>query len=85
MKQFFVVITDTFGGDANYGWVHRYLVSANTQRGAIGKVSHYSGYRFRASYESRYDARGAAVCAFVEEVDAESVSNIRQQYLATEI
>ncbi len=68
-EQFYVEVTDTFAGDANYCWVNRYLVSASTQRGAISKVARATGYRFRRAWSdcesARYDARGARVCAFV--------------------
>jgi len=38
-QSFFVEITDTFGGEANYSWVKRFIVRASTFRGAISKVS----------------------------------------------
>ena len=44
MKQyFFVEMTDTFGGEPNYGWVHRFKVRAASPMGAIRKVSHETG------------------------------------------
>jgi hypothetical protein len=68
--QWFVEVTDTFGGVANYCWVRRYLVHASTMRGAMGKVP---GYAWRKEYDTgdmaRYNAQGAAVCAFIEWAD----------------
>jgi hypothetical protein len=65
-----VEVTDTFGGEANYCWVKRYTIRARSMRGAISKVARATGYRFRldAAYGdmARYNARSAAVCAFVE-------------------
>ena len=79
MKQnqsfYFVEITDTFGGEANYSWVTRHKVKASSYRGAISKVSLDSGLSFRkvAEYwdQARYDSKSGAVCAFVSEWDDE--------------
>ena len=38
-KFYFVELTDTFGGEANYSWVNRYKVVASSFNGAIRKVS----------------------------------------------
>jgi hypothetical protein len=71
MKTFFhVEITDTFAGEANYSWVTRHKVKANTIQGAIGKVSRDSGLSFRKTMSgevTRYDSKSGATCAFVEE------------------
>lgn len=71
MKQiFFVEVTDTFGGEANYCWVHHFKVTATTARGAIRKVRHEVGLpeaRHAWSYDdqARYDFKKTAICAFV--------------------
>jgi hypothetical protein len=71
--KFFVEVTDTYGGEANYAWVHRFLVNATTERGAMTKVARQTGYRFRKDWGSsdlsRYKARGAHVCAFLSHFD----------------
>ena len=36
---FFVEVTDTYAGDANYTWVHRFKVHATTFSGAMRKVN----------------------------------------------
>ena len=74
-RTFLVEITDTYGGEANYCWVKRYAVSANTLRGAICKVSKESGYRFRFD-GLRYNVKGAAICAFVFDTDEYSVEQL---------
>ena len=71
VKSFiFVELTDTFGGEANYSWIHRYKVAASSFNGAIRKVSKDSFHRFRYEYNYgdmvKYKATGACVCAFVE-------------------
>lgn len=63
-------MTDIFGGDANFAWMKRYVISANTQRGAISKLTKVTGFNFRIEYESessRYNAKNASVCAFIED------------------
>ena len=66
---FFVEVTDTYGGEANYCWVHRFKVHATTFRGAIRKVSREMGFSARLNGDfgdmARYDFKGAAICAFV--------------------
>lgn len=73
MKQYFIEQTDTFSGEANYSWVNRYLVSANTARGAMWKVSRETGYPARLVMDSgdmrRYDVPGCAICYFVTEAE----------------
>lgn len=70
MDLYLIEVTDTFAGDANYSWVRRYAVRAESVLGALQKLSKHEGYRFRSSGGSRYDARGACICAFVKRVDA---------------
>lgn len=74
MNAYYVEVTDTYGGEANYCWVKRYRVAANTERGAIWKVSRESGWSFRNDGAGRYNAKGACVCAFVDMWDDESHS-----------
>ena len=70
-KFYFVELTDTFGGEANYCWVKRYKVAASSFNGAIRKVSKDSFYRFRCEYDTgnmvKYNDRIGCACAFVEE------------------
>lgn len=67
--SFFVEITDTFGGEANYGWVIRYHVRAKTPRGAMRKIAQKVGGGWRLQFDdgdcARFDARHLCVCAFV--------------------
>jgi len=70
MKTYNIEITDTFGGDANYSWVTRHTIKANTQRGAIWKLSRDSGMSWRKQYDTgdmaRYDSVSGATCLFIE-------------------
>ena len=72
-NDFFVVMTDTFGGEANFSWVHHFKVRASSFRGAIGKVTRETGYRARKTADygdmARYNVPGCAICYFVEWFD----------------
>lgn len=71
MKHYFVEITDTFGGEANYSWVKRLKVKANTMRGAVNKVSRDSGVAWRCAGDygdmMRYDSKSGATCFFIQD------------------
>lgn len=74
---FFVEVTDTFGGEANYCWVRRFKVHASTQRGAMRKVTQHMGYGgvqqdWCYGDSSRWLWRNACICAFVEEYEAQA-------------
>ena len=69
MKKWNIEITDTFGGEANYCWVRRYVVEATTERGAINKIAREYGSGWRKSYDGRYDMKNDCVCLFIDEVE----------------
>lgn len=79
MTHFFVEITDTFAGEANYSWVTRHKVKAQTIRGAIIRVNRDSGLGFHKVSDLgdsvRYDSKSGATCAFVEHWDNELHGN----------
>lgn len=70
MQEFFVEVTDTFGGEANYTRCHRYVVQASSFMGAIRKVAKHCGYSGRIKKVmatgdmTRHDVRDAAICIF---------------------
>lgn len=70
-QNYFIEMTDTFGGESNYSWVNRFLVRSVSMRGAISKVARETGYYARLTYEcgdmARYDATSACICYFVTE------------------
>ena len=74
-QTYFVEVTDTFGGDANYSWVNRFLVRAVSMRGAISKVTRETGYHARVRYDcgdvTRYDATSACICYIVSEAEGQ--------------
>lgn len=71
MLQYFVEITDTFGGDANYSWVTRHKVNAKSPRGAAVAISRRSGLSWRKTADygdsCRYDSKSGATCMFISE------------------
>jgi hypothetical protein len=72
---FYIEVTDTYGGEANYSWVTRFKVHAKSELGAIRKVSKEVGLRFRKDYDtgdlSKYRALNACICAFLSNYEEE--------------
>ncbi len=68
---YFIEVTDTFGGEANYFWVTRHVIKAKSERGAINALSRRSGISWH-NVGFRYDSKSGATCAFVEEYDPEA-------------
>ena len=84
-NHYFVEMTDTYGGEANYCWVNRFLVSASTPRGAMRRVCARTGDTVRNSGCDRWDAVGACVCYFVEWVDAADIQSLKDTYSRIEV
>ena len=84
-NQFFVEMTDTYGGEANYSWVNRFLVTASSELGAIRKVTTRTGYRARSVGCDRYNVPGACICYFVEWVDADQAKALHDNYSRIEV
>lgn len=61
MSKFYFEMTDTFGGELNYCWLHRFTVNANTKLGAIRKISKETGFNFRLSNYGYHKAKNACV------------------------
>lgn len=87
MNHYFIELTDTYGGEANYSWVKRFLVKAETMRGAMRKVSRETGCPARKVFDSgdvsRFDVPGACLCYFAEWAD--DPAELRDQYRLTEL
>ena len=71
MAHYFIEVTDTFGGEANYSWVTRHKVRASTPRGAMVRLGRAAGMAWHivGDYGDmvRYDSKSGATCAFVQE------------------
>lgn len=68
---YFIEVTDTFGGEANYSWVTRHVIKAKSLRGAVNALSRRSGISWHSVGCDRYDSKSGATCAFIEEFDPE--------------
>lgn len=62
-KLFYFEMTDTFGGETNYSWLHRFIVPAKSPLGAIQKISRETGFRYRFD-GTFYRAKGACIVAY---------------------
>ena len=73
---FFVELTDTFGGEANYSWVTRRLVRASTVMGAARKFAQHAGLSVHKTGDygdsARYDSASGATCMFVNYADGDA-------------
>ena len=85
MNHYIVEMTDTYGGEANYSWVNRFLVTASSELGAIRKVTTRTGYRARSVGCDRYNVPGACICYFVEWVDADQAKALQDNYSRIEV
>ena len=84
-NHYYIEITDTFGGEANYCWVNRFIVRASTARGAMRRVCTHTGDRVRDVGCDRWDAIGACVCYFVEWIDDARISELQDNYSCIEV
>lgn len=70
-NEYFIEVTDLFGGEANYSWLQRFMVSATSERGAMRKVGARMGNYWRKTLDcgdfQRWDSGG--ICAFVQSPD----------------
>lgn len=69
MQKFDFTVTDTFCGEPNFCWVQRHTIEAKSPLGAVQKLAKITGLKWRKQGDSgdcaRYDAKNAAVCAFL--------------------
>lgn len=74
--HYLIEITDTYGGEANYSWVTRHKVRASSKRGALIRINRDSGLGFHSVGLGRFDSRSGATCAFIDEWDDETHSEL---------
>ncbi len=63
MNNFYFEMTDTFGGELNYCWIHRFNIKAKSLRGALQKLSNETGFNFRNN-GFIYKAKKACIAAY---------------------
>jgi hypothetical protein len=84
-NQYFIEMTDTFGGEANYCWVHRFIVSASSPRGAMRRVCTGTGDSVRSVGGDRWDSRLGCICYFVEWIDDARMDELKINYSRIEV
>lgn len=76
---YFVELTDTYGGEANYSWVTRFKVKASSMRGAVWKVSRQTNMSWHKVEDygdsCRYDSKSGLTCFFIDRWDDEAHAN----------
>ena len=71
MAQYFIEMTDTFAGEANYSWVKRFTVHAKTVHGAVQKFAREvgAGWKCTGNYGESFRFDNGCICIFIEEFD----------------
>ena len=88
-NHYYIEMTDIFGGEANYCWVNRFIVSASSPRGAMRKVCARTGDKVQC--EDRYndpqtwDSTIGCIRYFVEGIDDEQVKELQDNYSRIEV
>lgn len=88
-SRYYIEMTDTFGGEANYCWVNRFIVSARTTRGAMRRVTNRTGDRVSCfdhyNIPETWDSRTACIRYFVEWVDDARIAELQDNYSRIEV
>lgn len=71
MNLYFIEVTDTFCGEANYSWVTRHVIRGKSERGAINRFSRLSGIQWRHDFGERYNSKSGATCLFIVDYNEE--------------
>ena len=88
-NRYYIEMTDTYGGEANYCWVNRFIVSASTPRGAMRKVCARTGDRVqcvdRYNVPQTWDSTIGCIRYFVEWIDDARIDELKINYIAIEV
>jgi hypothetical protein len=80
MTNYYIELTDLFGGELNYSYIKRYTTKAKSIQGAIGKLSREIGLNFRAydktSYDGVYHSTSKLTGVWIEEYETNDSSHI---------
>lgn len=73
MGKYYIEVTDTFSGEANYSWVTRHIINANSMLGAVQRFSRMSSMSWHCTSDfgdqRRYDSNSSTTCYFIELYD----------------
>lgn len=75
---YLVYITDTFAGDLNYSWVTKLKVKANSERGAIWKVSRETGLNFRRYDNDQWRSRSGCTGLVIDHNESYDYSGVKE-------
>lgn len=83
-----IEFTDTFGGEANFGWIDRYIVSAANMKQAVTKVKQYRyntpisrhRYIYNDNMSARIDIINHNVCAFIDLLDSDGIQEYKTDH-----
>ena len=88
-NRYYIEMTDTFGGEANYCWVNRFIVSASTPRGAMRRVCARTGDRVQCVDQyndpQTWDSTIGCIRYFVEWIDDARMDELKINYIAIEV
>ena len=88
-NRYYIEMTDTYGGEANYCWVNRFIVSASTPRGAMRRVCNRTGDRVRCvdqyNVPQTWDSTIGCIRYFVEWIDDARMDELKINYIAIEV
>lgn len=62
-NKYYFEMTDTFGSELNYCWLHRFIINAKSIRGALIKLSRHTGLNFRNN-GLYFKAKNACIAAY---------------------
>lgn len=85
---YYIEVTDTYGGEANYSWVTRHIIKAKSMRGAVQRFSRISGMSWHCvdAYcePKRFDSRSGATCYFINGIyNVDELDDLLQMNLET--
>ena len=70
-REYFIEMTDVYGGEPNYSWVRRYKTRAVSERGALQKLQRRHGYNWRKTHDDgesvSYRSNSGSTCCFITE------------------
>ena len=88
-NHYFIEMTDTFGGEANYCWVNRFIVSASSHRGAMRRVTARTGDKVRCvdryNEPQTWDSTIGLIRYFVEWIDDARIVELQDNYSRIEV
>lgn len=85
---YYIEVTDTYGGEANYSWVTRHIIKAKSMRGAVQRFGRMSGMSWHCVGDygdsKRFDSRSGATCYFINGIyNVDELDDLLQMNLET--